>query len=109
LIFICGLVLGVIAAITIMGRARQKSFAEDYATKVLEQTLLGIELKNNKQEDVLKRIQSNLPSYVLAIQQNEWLRTAPRSKEALLRVKDFYSTNSIPVPPEISGILNNIP
>jgi hypothetical protein len=106
--FICGLALGVASTFTVMGRASQRAFADGYAIKVMEQASLGIELKKDRREDVIRRIESNLPGYVLAIQQNEWLRTAPRSQEALLLVKDFYSARSIQPPPEISGILNDI-
>ena len=108
-IFTTGLLVGALAMFLVMGRMNQRQFAEHYATSVIEQAALGTELRAHRQDEVAKRIEASLPSYVLAIHQNEWLQRAPRSKSALRGVKDFYEINSLPVPENISGILNNLP
>jgi hypothetical protein len=109
LIFVVGLVVGSIATFIVIGKITQRQFALQYSTDVIEQAVLAIELRANKQEELAKRIETRLPSYVLAIHQNPELRDAPNAQLALWRVKEFYIVNSIAVPDEISGILNNLP
>lgn len=109
LIFIAGLVLGSVATFIVIGKITQRQFAVQYSTAVIEQALLAIELRANKQEEIAKRIETRLPSYVLAIHQNKELRDAPNAQQALWRVKEFYTVNSLAVPNEISAILNALP
>ena len=108
-IFTAGLLVGALAMFLVMGSINQRQFADHYAMSVIEQASLGTELRAHRQDEVAKRIESSLPSYVLAIHQSKWLQSAPRSQSALRRVKDFYEINSLPVPEDISGILNNLP
>ena len=44
-----------------------------------------------------------------AIHKNKELRDASNAQRALWRVKQFYVMNSIVVPGEIAGILNDLP
>jgi hypothetical protein len=108
-IFTAGLLVGAVAMFLVMGKLNQKQFAEHYAMSLIEQASLGTELRANRQEEVSKRIEANLPSGVLAIHRNKWLQSAPHAQSALRRVKDFYEMNSLPVPEHIAGILNNLP
>ena len=109
LIFVVGLVLGSVATFIIVGKITQRQFAVQYSTDLIEQAVLAGELRANKQEEIAKRIETRLPSYVLAIHQNKELRDAPNAQQALWRVKEFYVVNSLVVPNEISGILNELP
>ena len=106
LIFIAGLVFGSVATFIVIGKITQRQFAIQYSTDVIEQAVLALELRANKKDEVAKRIEARLPSYVLAIHQNKELRDAPNAQQALWRVKEFYTVNSITVPNEISNILN---
>lgn len=106
--FTAGLLVGALAMFLIMGHINQRQFADHYALSVIDQASLGTELRAHREDEVAKRIESSLPSYVLAIHQNKWLQSA-RSQSALHRVKDFYEINSLPVPENISGILNSLP
>jgi hypothetical protein len=45
----------------------------------------------------------------LTIHNDRKLRNAADAPFVLRQVKDFYELNSIPVPAEIAGILNEIP
>jgi hypothetical protein len=109
LIFVVGLSLGSVATFIVIGKITQLQFALQYSTDVIEQAVLAIELRANKHEEIAKRIETRLPSYVLAIHQNKELRDAPNARQALWRVKEFYTVNSIAVPNEISGILKELP
>ena len=109
IIFVAGLVVGSVTTFVIVGKITQQQFAVRYSTDLLEQVMLADELRDNKQEEIAKRIEARLPSYVLAIHQNKELRDAPNAQEALWRVKEFYVVNSVIVPNEISGILNELP
>jgi hypothetical protein len=92
-----------------MGKINQRQSAEHYAMSVIEQASLCTELRASRQEEVAKRIEASLPSYVLAIHQNAELQNAPHSQVALQRVRDFYEMNSLPIPEKILGILNDLP
>lgn len=109
LIFIAGLIFGSVATFIVIGKITQRQFAIQYSTDVIEQAVLAIELRANKQGEIARRIETRLPGYVLAIHQNKELQDAPNAQYALWRVKEFYTVNSIAVPDEISGILNNLP
>ena len=109
LIFIVGLVVGSVVTFIVIGKITQRQFAVQYSTGVIEQAVLAIELRANKQEEIARRIETRLPGYVLAIHQNKELRDAPNAQQALWRIKEFYAVNSIAVPNEISGILNDLP
>ena len=107
-IFLGGLITGALAVFFALGRINQKQFADHYALGVIEQTSLGTEIRAGRQDAVAQRIEANLPSYVLAIHENNWLRS-DLSTTALHSVKNFYEINSLPVPENISGILNDLP
>jgi hypothetical protein len=109
LTFIGGLVFGSVVTFIVIGKITQRQFAIQYSTEVIEQAVLAIELRANKQEEIARRIETRLPSYVLAIHQNKELREAPNARQALWRIKEFYTVNSITVPNEILGILNDLP
>jgi len=109
LIFVAGAVLGSVTTFVAIGKITQRQFGVRYSTEVIEQALLAMELHANRQEEVSKRIEARLPSYVLAVHRNKELRDAPNAQTALWRVKEFYAVNSIPVPDEVSGILNDLP
>ena len=109
LIFVLGLVCGSLVTFIVFGKITQRQFAVQYSTDVIEQAALAIELRANKHEEIAKRIETRLPSYVLAIHQNKELLDAPNAQQALWRVKEFYTVNSIAVPNEISGILKDLP
>ena len=109
LIFVVGLVLGSVATFIVIGKITQRQFAVQYSADVIEQAVLAIELRADKHEEIAQRIETRLPSYILAIHQNKELRDAPNAQQALWRVKEFYTVNSIAVPNEILGILNDIP
>jgi hypothetical protein len=109
LILVVGLVFGSVATFIVLGKVTQRQFAVQYSTDVIEQAVLAIELRANKHEEIAKRVETRLPSYVLAIHQNKELRDAPNAQQALWRVKEFYTVNSITVPNEISSILKDLP
>ena len=109
LIFSGGFLFGVLITFTIIGKITQSQFAERYSLGLIEQAMLATQLRANKQNEISEMIESRLPSYVLAISQNEELRDSANSQEALWHVKNFYEANSISVPIEISEILNNLP
>ena len=108
-IFVAGLLIGAAVTFLCLGRMNQQQFARSYATGVIEQAFLASELRANRQVELSKRIEANLPSAVLAIHQHTNLQSVPESQSALRSVKHFYEVNGLPVPTEIAGILNDVP
>src|SRR6266545_4255462 len=102
LIFVVGLLVGAFVTFIIFGKMNQRL----YALSVMEQAFLATELRAHRQDELQKRIEANLPSAVLAIHQHKDLQNAPESQSALRSVKDFYEMNGVPVPKEITSILN---
>ena len=109
LIFAIGLLIGAGVTFLCLGRMTQQQYARSYAIGVIEQAFLAGELRAKRQDELAKRIESNLPSGVLAIHQHSYLQSVPESKSALRSVKHFYEVNGLPVPTEIAGILSDVP
>jgi hypothetical protein len=109
LIFVVGLFIGVLVTFILLGKMNQQLYSRYYALSVIEQSFVATELRAHRQDELQKRIEANLPLYVLAIHQHKELQSATESQTALRSVKDFYEMNSVPVPREIAGILNDVP
>ena len=107
LILLVGLLVGAFSASIVLGKISQQQYARWYALSVTEQAFLATELRAHRQDALQQRIESTLPTAVLAIHQHEELRTVPESHTALRAVKDFYEMNGVPVPKEIASILND--
>ena len=109
LVFIGGLLAGIVATFIILGQMNILEY-RDYALKsAREQVFIDSQLRANRERDLQSRTEANLPAIVLAIHNDEKLRNAADAPFVLRQVKDFYELNSIPVPAEIAGILNEIP
>lgn len=106
--FIAGLVIGVVVTFVLAGKANQRMWARCVATGVMEQAFIATELRTHREGDLQRRAEANLPPAVLAIHQHKELQTVPESQAALRAVKDFYEMNSVAVPTEIAGILNDL-
>jgi len=50
-----------------------------------------------------------LPQIVLAIHTDNKLQKAAEAPLVMRSIRDFYELNEVPVPAEISGILNAVP
>src|SRR6266511_1392894 len=85
LIFVVGLLVGAFVTFIIFGKMNQRLYARSYALSVMEQAFLATELRAHRQDE---------------------LQNAPESQSALRSVKDFYEMNGVPVPKEITSILN---
>ncbi|PYS71591.1 MAG: hypothetical protein DMF69_09900 [Acidobacteria bacterium] len=108
-IFGVGLLIGAAVSFLCLGRMNQQQYARSYATGVIEQAFLASELRANRQVELSKRIESNLPGAVLAIHQNTSLQSVPESQSALRSVKHFYEVNGVTIPQEIAPILSDLP
>ncbi len=109
LIFLGGLFVGALVVFMIMGRVNQQQYANSYTLSVMEKAFEATELRAHRQDELGKRIEAMLPAGVLAINQHKEFQNAPYGITALRTVKNFYDVNSLPLPPEISDILNSIP
>ncbi len=109
LIFLGGLFVGALVVLIIMGRVSQQQYANSYTLSVMEKAFEATELRAHRQDDLGKRIEAMLPSGVMTIHQHKEFQNAPYGMTALRTVKNFYEVNSLPIPPEISDILNSIP
>jgi hypothetical protein len=109
LVFIAGLILGVIVTFVIAGKANQRLWARCVTTGVMEQAFIATELRTNRQDDLQKRAEANLVPAVLAIHQHKELQSVPESDSALRAVRDFYEMNGVTIPQDIAGILHELP
>jgi hypothetical protein len=74
-----------------------------------EQVFIASELRANRERELQNRVEANLPEIVLTIHSDNKLRKAAAAPSVLRQVRDFYELNSLPIPSEISGILNEVP
>ena len=109
LIFLGGLFIGALLIFIIMGKAYQKQYASSYNQSVMEKAFEATELRAHRQDELGNRIEALLPAAVLTIHQHKEFQNAPYGSTALRTVKHFYEVNSLPIPPEISDILNSLP
>ena len=109
LIFIGGLVAGALLTFIILGRMNYLDYRDHYLRSAREQVFIASQLRANRERDLQNRAEANLPDIVLAIHNDRKLRSAADAPFVLRQIRDFYELNSVPVPPEISGILNEVP
>ena len=109
LIFLGGLFVGGLVIAIIMGRLNQQQYANSYTLSVMEKAFEATELRAHRHDELAKRIEATLPEGVLAIHRRKDFQNAPYGMTALRSVKHFYEVNSLPIPPEISDVLNSVP
>jgi hypothetical protein len=109
LVFIGGLLVGAVASFIILGQMNLLEYRDYVLKSAREQVFIASQLRANRERDLQSRAEANLPGIVLAIHNDKRLRNAEDAPFVMRQVKDFYELNSIPVPPEISGILSEIP
>lgn len=108
LTFIGGLLVGAVATFLILGQITFQ-YRDYYMNAAHEQVFIASELRANRERELQKRVEAGLPEMVLTIHNDSRLRKAAGAPSVLRNVRDFYETNSLPVPSEISGILNEVP
>jgi hypothetical protein len=109
LTFIGGLLAGAVAMFLIMGQISHLQYRDYYLLGASEQAFIASELRANRERQLQDRVEAGLPSLVVAIHNYNQLRKAPQAPFVLRQIRDFYELNSLPVPAEISGILNEVP
>ncbi|HEY0367760.1 MAG TPA: hypothetical protein VGC73_14910 [Pyrinomonadaceae bacterium] len=109
LVFISGLLAGAVATFIILGQMNILEHRDCVLKSASEQVFIASQLRANRDRDLQSRAEANLPGIVLTIHNDKKLRNAAAAPFVLRQVKDFYELNSIPVPAEIAGILNEIP
>lgn len=108
LTFISGLLVGAVATFVILGNITlQRDFY--FMNGAREQVFIASELRAKRERELQTRVEANLPEIVLAIHNDSQLRKADDAPSVLRQIKDFYEMNSLPIPSEISGILNEVP
>jgi hypothetical protein len=108
LTFIGGLLVGAVAAFIILGQITLQY--DDYFMKgARDQVFIASELRANRERELQNRVEANLPEIVLTIHNDSQLRKAADAPSVMRQIKDFYESNSLPVPSEISGILSEVP
>jgi hypothetical protein len=109
LVFIGGLLAGAVSTFIILGQMNVLEYRDYVLKSAREQVFIASQLRANRERDLQSRAEANLPSIVLTIHNDKKLRNAADAPFVLRQVKDFYELNSIPVPAEIAGILDEIP
>ena len=108
LTFIGGLLVGAVATFLILSQITFQ-YRDYYMNAAHEQVFIASELRANRERQLQKRVEAGLPEIVLTIHNDSQLRKASGAPSVLRNVRDFYELNSLPVPSEISGILNEVP
>ena len=109
LTFAGGLLIGAFATFVILGQVSRLQYRDYYLQAASEQAFIASELRANREQQLQDRIEANLPGLVVTIHNDNQLRKAPQAPFVLRQIRDFYELNSLPVPTEISGILNEVP
>jgi hypothetical protein len=109
LIFIGGLLVGVLSTFIILGQISHLQYRDYVMMAAREQVFIASELRAHREQELQNRAEANLPQIVLAIHNNKKLQTAADAPLVLRSIRDFYELNSVPVPSEISSILNDVP
>ena len=109
LTFIGGLLAGAVATFLILGRMNLLEYRDYYLQGASEKAFIASELRANRERQLQDRVEAGLPEIVVAIHSDSRLRKAPQAPRVLRQIRDFYELNSLPVPTEISGILNEVP
>lgn len=108
LTFIGGLLVGAVATFIILGQITLQ-YRDYYMNVAHEQVFLASELRAKRERELQNRIEAGLPEIVLTIHNNSQLRKAAGAPSVLRNIRDFYELNSLPIPSEISEILNEVP
>ena len=108
LIFVAGLLVGALSAFIILGQLSYLQYRDYFMMNAREQTFIASELRANRQRELRDRAEANLPRIVLAINKDRKLQNASGASSVLKEIRDFYERNSLPVPAEISGVLNSV-
>ena len=108
LTFIGGLLVGAVAMFITLSQITLQ-YNDFYMQIAREQVFLASELRAKRERELQNRIEAGLPEIVLTIHNDSQLRKAAEAPSVLRQVRDFYELNSLPIPSEISGILNEVP
>ena len=108
LTFIGGLLVGAVATFLILGQITLQ-YRDYYMNVAHEQVFLASELRAKRERELQNRIEAGLPEIVLTIHNNSQLRKPAGAPSVLRNIRDFYELNSLPIPSEISEILNEVP
>lgn len=109
LIFTGGLLVGAVATFMILAQLNILEYRDYVLRSAREQVFIASQLRAHRERDLQSRAEANLPAIVLTIHNDTKLRSASDAPSVLRQVRDYYELNSIPVPAEIAGILNEIP
>ena len=99
--------LGVTVTWLILGRMSTAAFGHLYCLQVADQANVALHIRAGKQDDLLKVIDEGLPVFVKAL--NENFRSQPAATNALWLVRGYYENNLLPLPPEITKALADLP
>jgi len=108
LTFIGGLLLGAAATFLILGQITLQ-YDDYFMNGARDQIFIASELRAKRERELQNRVEANLPEIVLTIHHDSKLRKAADAPSVLRQVRDFYEVNSLPIPSQISGILNEVP
>ena len=108
-VFIGGLVIGAFLTFIGLGQINRLEYRDFYMKSASEQVFIASELRAKRERELRERVEANLPGIVLTIHNDTKLRKAADAPFVLRQVRDFYELNSLPVPSEISSILDQAP
>jgi hypothetical protein len=107
LIAVTSMIFGVLIGAFIVGRLSERTYATQHFAGVMELANVGLYIRANREDELLKGVEQSLPVQVLAIHNN--LSNFPGSTNALWMAKAYYERNSLRIPQEIAPILNSLP
>ena len=101
-----GVAIGATTTYKVTSQPYQNIVADQYVSNAMLDTQNASGLRRGSQNEVSKRIEMNLPNYVLMIHHE--FKNHPMAPKALQNIKAFYQKNAIPIPANIQPILAGV-
>ncbi|MFA6186041.1 MAG: hypothetical protein WC770_02355 [Phycisphaerae bacterium] len=105
--FLAGCLIGTVVGGGLIAWQYTKLFKREYLVQVVDQANIVRDIYAGKSKEFADSIVRILPQYVIAL--NKMYGKDEKKLPALWLIKRVYKENSIPVPEEISAILNSLP
>jgi hypothetical protein len=106
-ILLVGIVLGIGVTVLVVRKTVYRAWQDAYVVSALDKAHIALLLRADGQATVSKWVESDLPTYALAIHND--FSSSPHATEALWMIKAFYDINGVPIPDNIKPIFKALP
>jgi hypothetical protein len=106
-ILLVGIAVGIGSTVLVVRETVYRAWQDAYVVNAFDQAHIALLLRADGQATVSKWIESELPTYALAIHND--FRSSAHATEALWMIKAFYDINGVPIPDNIKRIFEALP